>query len=270
MPTVLSPSGAALHVEESGAGPPLVLLHGWSLSSAVLLAPLAPLSTRAHLVAPDLRGHGRSSGEGHFLLDDLAADVVRIFTALDLRSAVLAGWSLGALVALAALPALGERVRALALVAATPCFTTREDWTHALSGRTLDAVVAQVHRDPPRAARRFFEGMFLPGELDAPARARAEALRASTPVPSAATLLAGLDVLRETDLRAALRAVRLPTLVLHGAADPVCPPGAARALAAALPRARLVLVPGAGHAPFLSRPSAVLDALGSVLEEARA
>jgi len=270
MPTVLTPSGAALHVEEAGSGRPLVLLHGWSLSSAALLAPLAPLAGRARLVAPDLRGHGRSSSPGPHTLEDLAADVVQVFTALDLRGAVLAGWSLGALAALAALPALADRVRALALVAGTPCFTQREGWSHALPARTVEAVAAQVRRDPARAARRFFEGMFVPGELDAAGRARAEALRAALPAPTAAALLPGLDVLREADLRPALRAVGVPTLVLHGDADPVCPPGAGHALAAAIPRARLVLVPGAGHAPFLSRPGAVVDALGSLLEEARA
>jgi pimeloyl-[acyl-carrier protein] methyl ester esterase len=270
MPSVLTPSGAALHVEEAGSGRPLVLLHGWSFSSAALLGPLAPLAARARLVAPDLRGHGRSGGAGPFCLDDLAADVLQVFTALDLRGAVLAGWSLGAIVALAALPALEGRVSALALVAGTPCFTVREGWPHGLADRTVEAVAAQVRRDPGRAVGRFFEGMFAPGELDAPGRARADASRAGAPVPPAASLLAALDVLRTADVRAALHAAATPTLVLHGDADPVCPPGAAHALAGAIPRARLLLVPGAGHAPFLSRPGAVVDALGALLEEARA
>lgn len=269
MPTVQSSAGAALHVEESGTGRPLVLLHGWSLDSAALLGPLAPLARRARLVAPDLRGHGRSAaGAGAWTLDDLADDVARVFAALDLRDAVVAGWSLGGLAALAALPALAGRVRALALVSSTPCFTEREGWAHALPARTVDAVAAQVRREPARAVRRFFEGMFAPGELDAPALARAGVLRAATPVPAAAALLAGLDVLRHADLRAALGGVRVPTLVLHGEADPVCPPGAGRALAAAIPGARLLLLPGAGHAPFVARPGPVVDALGTLLEGA--
>lgn len=266
MATVLTPCGAPLHVAEAGAGLPLVALHGWSLSAEAVLRPLAPLATRARLVAPDLRGHGRSAHAGPFGLGDLAGDVLRVFDALALERAVLLGWSLGALVALAALPALGARVAALALVAATPCFTEREGWPHALPTRTVDAVAAQVRRDPARAVARFFEGMFGPAELDPAGRARADALRALTPVPPEGALLAGLGVLREADQREAARAVRPPTLVLHGDADAVCPPGAARALAAAIPGARLALLPGAGHAPLLSRPEASLEAIATLLD----
>jgi pimeloyl-[acyl-carrier protein] methyl ester esterase len=219
------------------------------------------------LVAPDLRGHGRSGHAGPFGLGDLAADLVRVFDALALDGAVLLGWSLGALAALAALPALGGRVAALALVAGTPCFTERAGWPHALPARTVDAVAAQVRRDPARATARFFDGMFAPGELDAAGRARAEGLRAATPLPPAGALLAGLAVLREADLRGAAAAVSVPALLLHGDADAVCPPGAARALAAALPGARLTLLPGAGHAPLLSRPGPCLAALGALLDE---
>ena len=266
MATVLTPSGAPLHVAETGSGRPLVALHGWSLSSAAVAGPLAPLAARVRLVAPDLRGHGRSTHAGPFSVTDLAGDVVRVFDALGLDGAVLLGWSLGALAALAALPALGSRVAAVALVAGTPCFTEREGWPHALPARTVAAVAAQVRRDPARAAARFFEGMFAPGELDPAARARADALRAATPVPSEAALLAGLAVLRESDVRASVPAVRAPALLLHGDADAVCPPGAAHALAAAIPGARLVLLPGAGHAPQLSRPAACLDAIAALLD----
>jgi len=270
MPTVLSSSGEPLHVAESGAGRPLVSLHGWSLSAESVLGPLAPLASRARLVAPDLRGHGRSAPGAPFGLADLAADVVRVFDALGLDRAVLLGWSLGALAALAALPALGPRVAALVLVAGTPCFTERAGWPHALPARTVEAVAAQVRRDPARATARFFEGMFAPAELDPAARARASALRAATPTPPEGALLAGLAVLREADLREAARAVRVPALLVHGDADAVCPPGAARALAGIVPGARLALLPGAGHAPLLSRPAPCLEAIGALLEELRA
>jgi pimeloyl-[acyl-carrier protein] methyl ester esterase len=270
MATVPSSAGAPLHVAEAGSGLPLVALHGWSLSSDAVARPLAPLASRCRVLAPDLRGHGRSAEAGPFGLTDLAADVVRLFDALGLERAVLLGWSLGALAALAALPALGARAAALALVAGTPCFTQRDGWPHGLPGRTVDAVAAQVRRDAARATARFFEGMFAPGELDAGARARADALRSATPVPSEGTLLSGLAVLREADVRHVLPAVRGPALLLHGEADAVCPPGAARALAAALPGARLALLPGAGHAPLLGRPGACLEAIGALLDEVRA
>src|SRR5574338_621794 len=80
--------------------------------------------------------------------------------------ASLLGWSLGAQVALAALPRIRRRVSRLALVSATPCFTLRDDWPHGVPARALESLALRVRRDPPSAVARFFDGMFAGGELD--------------------------------------------------------------------------------------------------------
>lgn len=268
MPPPVPP--APLPCEDTGPGshpgPVLVAIHGWSLSGRWLLDALPPaLLAGRRTLAPDLPGHGRAPDDRPFALDPLARDLVATLDARGVDRAVLAGWSLGAQVALAAAPLLRGRVAGLALLSATPRFTEADGWPHGLPARTLAALARQVERDAARATARFHDGMFLPGELDGAASARALALRARTPLPSAAALRAGLDVLGATDLRAALAGIDAPALAVHGDGDPVCLPGAGRALAAALPRARLAVVPGAGHAPFLSRPDAFAAALGPFL-----
>ncbi|HEX9308246.1 MAG TPA: alpha/beta fold hydrolase [Anaeromyxobacter sp.] len=259
------PQAAALHHEDVGAGPPVVLVHGWSLSSAVFDEEAAALARLHRVVAPDLRGHGRSGG-GSFVLADLARDLAALLDRLGLEGAVLAGWSLGAQVALAALPLVRSRLRALVLVSGTPRFTAGEGWTDGLSAKSVEVLAHRVRRDPARALGRFFDGMFAEGELGEAGLRRAAALRARIPFPGPAAAQAGLDVLAREDLRAALSRVDLPTLVLHGEADPICPVGAARAIAGAVPNARLEIVAGAGHAPFLSRPGTLARALASVVE----
>lgn len=268
MPTLEAGTGPTLHYEDAGRGAPVVLVHGWSLSSAVFADELAAFAERRRAVAPDLRGHGRSRG-GAFGLDDLAADLAALFERLDLARAVLVGWSLGAQVALAALPRVRARLAGLVLVSGTPRFTEGDGWEHGLPARSVDALAARVRRAPDRALARFFEDLFVDGELDAAARDRVRALRAAIPLPDPAAAASGLEVLRGADLRDrvdALAASGLPALVLHGEADPICLPGAARAVAARVRGARLALLPGVGHAPFLSRPAEFRALLGGFAE----
>jgi len=251
---------AGLHHEDVGAGSPVVLLHGWSLSSAVFEAEASLLARARRVIAPDLRGHGRSR-PGPFSLADLARDLAGLLARLGAERAVLVGWSLGAQVALAALPLVRPRLSALVLVAGTPRFTEGEGWPHGLPAQAVEVLAHRVRRDPARAMARFFDGMFAEGELDEAARVRVRALRAAIPLPDPPAALAGLDLLAREDLRGALGAVDLPVLLVHGERDPICSAGASRAMAAALPGARVAVLPGAGHAPFLARPGALADAV---------
>jgi len=263
-PAVITPlertDGPGLHVEASGAGPTLLALHGWSRSSADL-APLAERLGGFRVLRPDLPGHGRSA-PGPFTLAALAAGLAALAEAEELSRAVLLGWSLGAQVALAAVathPALAARLSGLVLLGATPRFTEGDGWPHGLPARAVEGLALRLRRAPRQALDRFLDDCFAPGELDEAGLARVGALAAAPPDPAAA--LAGLALLASTDLRACLPAVTLPTLVLHGEADAICPVGAGRALAAALPQARLLTLPGLGHAPFLSRPDEVAGAV---------
>jgi pimeloyl-[acyl-carrier protein] methyl ester esterase len=221
------------------------------------------------VVAPDLRGHGGSSAPGPFGLAELAGDLATLLDALRLERAALVGWSLGAQVALAALPRLEGRISALVLLSATPRFTAAEGWTSGLPARSVEVLAQRVRRDTGRAVSRFFDGMFADGELDPAARARLAALRAGLAPPSTEAALAGLEILSREDLRPLLAATRVPSLVVHGELDPICPVAAGRVLAAAIPGAELHVVEGAGHAPFLSRPDEVRGVLLPFLDAHR-
>ncbi len=263
----LSTEGPELHYEDVGTGAPVILVHGWSLSSAAFGEEIALLARSRRAIAPDLRGHGRSAAGTPFGLGDLANDLVSLANALALERAVLLGWSLGAQVALAALPLLRRRLAALVLVAGTPRFTEGEGWPHGVPPRSVEVLANRVRRDAARAAARFFDGMFADGELDEDGRRRADRVREAVSPPDPASALAALDVLAREDLRPGLAAVDVRTLLLHGEADPICPAAASRAMAAAIPHARLAILPGAGHAPFVSQPTAFRDELGAFLRE---
>lgn len=245
--------GRCLAWREAGTGPPLLLLHGWCFSSQVFSEALAAFSADYRVLAPDLPGHGASDPAADYGFVPLAADLRAWLAALSLDRIRLLGWSMGGQVALelaASLPR--ERVERLLLVAVTPRYCAADDWPHGLPEGQVRAMERQLRRDYPAALRDFRERM-LAGE-DLPA-ARCERIAALIgPPPASADALAALAALRREDQRSRLAALDCPTLVQHGDLDAVTLPGAARTLAEKIAGARLELLPGFAHAPFLSRP----------------
>jgi pimeloyl-[acyl-carrier protein] methyl ester esterase len=255
-----------LHVEEVGRGRPLVMLHGWSLSSGALSVVAEALSPRCRVLLADLRGHGRSAAPAAgYEVDDHARDLAALVEGLAPERPVLLGWSLGALAVLAALPGLAARVSGAVLLSGTPRFCAADGWPHGLPARTVEALALKLEARPVQTLRRFFGGMFVEGEIeDAPMVALARHLVDGMP-PDANGVRRSLDGLARADLRARCPQVAVPTLLLHGDRDPVCLPGASAWMAERIPGARLELLPGLGHAPQLSRPRQVVDAVRGFL-----
>jgi pimeloyl-[acyl-carrier protein] methyl ester esterase len=255
MPLFETDDGVSLSYEEEGGGPPLVFVHGWAMSGRVWRFQAQAFAPGRRVVMPDLRGHGRSGAGGECTLERLGDDLAGLFAGLDLRDGVVVGWSLGAQVVLRAFPRLRERLRGVVLVGATPRFTETEGYPHGLPAAEARGMGVRLKRDFNRTMGEFFRSMFAPGELDRSqenAIAREIVMGGRLPEPAAARH--ALDILSAADLRELLPRVDLPVLLLHGDADTICPPGAARFMAGQLPRATLRLFEGCGHAPFLSRP----------------
>ncbi len=247
--TASNPAATGLHVDVRGDGPPLVLLHGWAMHGG-LFAPLVPAFAaryRVHVV--DLPGHGFSATVAPYSLDRLTDALA---AALPAQPATFLGWSLGAIVALQFALRFPQRVSALQLVAATPRFTSAADWPHAMAPQTLARF-----GDELAAAYRLTLQRFLALQVQGSADGRValstmrEALFARGEPPPA-VLAAGLELLAQTDLRAAVRSIAAPTLLISGARDALTPPAAGAWLARAMPAARHIEIAGAAHAPFLS------------------
>jgi pimeloyl-ACP methyl ester esterase len=256
-------SGRRLWYEDQGEGVPLVLLHGWCLSSQVWRFQLETLERDFRVIAPDLAGHGRSDASlDGFTLSALCADLDELFRYLDLRGALLAGWSLGALLALQAWGTLRERLSGLVLVSGTPRFIADDDFPHALEARELRGMQARMRRNPVLTLRDFVSRMFAEAERDDRFRDdRIEQILASIPLPESEVALQGLGLLAETDLRSLLPAVELPTLIMGGDRDDICLPRASDYMARRIPESRQVVFNGCGHAPFLTRYTEFNDAI---------
>lgn len=224
----------------------LLLWHGWGMHPAAWDGFTAQLDRPSQ--TPPLPGYATTPALAPYTLDAL------VDTLLEGQSApvTLCGWSLGALLALHAAQRHPDKVARLILIGATPSFVQRADWAHGMTPQALAEFTEAVARDPATSLKRFI-ALFNQNDVNSRRLGRelAQAL-ATAPLPSTATLVAGLDLLRDTDLRAQVLTIRQPTLLLHGAHDPLMPLAAAQWLAATLPQAQLAVLPDAGHAPFLS------------------
>ncbi|WP_265949417.1 alpha/beta fold hydrolase [Dechloromonas sp. A34] len=234
---------------------PLVFLPGWGLGRGPLTAVAEALGGQI----VDLPGYN-----GAPLIDDFDAAVYAIAQRLEPGS-TLCGWSLGAQLALAVAERAPDRVAKLVLVAGTASFVQRTGWPHAMPPETLAEFAAGVAADPEALLPRFVGG-FCRGDAQAKACTR-QLLELGRPWPPAATLATGLDWLRDVDLRAAAARIAVPTLLIHGAADPLMPLAAAEALAALIPGAQLSVMADCAHAPFISRPDDFIARLQAFLND---
>ena len=260
MKRLLLSDGRSLAWREAGEGPPLVLLHGWAMSSAVFTEALDHLSNRFRVLAPDLRGHGASEGGPGYGFGDFAADLREWLDALELQDAVMGGWSLGGQVLLELYPAVSRRVSRLMLISATPRFASGGDWSKGLPEGQIRVMARDLERNYRKTMGDFFALQFAGEEIDSARYRRILdfAVRQGT-LPEPETALVALEALRRGDQRDCLNGIDCPTLVLHGDQDLVVPPAAGRYLAEHLPRAELTLYSGVGHAPFLSRPREIFE-----------
>ena len=238
----------------------LYLLHGWGMNRAVWATVQQRLSHHQRITALDLAGHGHAPAI-------ISASPKESFLH-PLRQALkpgysLIGWSLGGLLAMLLSLENPADCRRLILVASSPCFQARDDWPEAMARKTLDNFSRQLQTKPQATRTNCIALQFLGSKQSRSAQRLLQQALQSLPPPQTAALQAGLSLLAGADIRAQLPQLSMPVLIIHGRHDRIVPPAAAEAMARALPNARLFIIDGAGHAPFISHPelfsSAVLD-----------
>jgi pimeloyl-ACP methyl ester carboxylesterase len=241
--------GAAAGWLEAGAGPALVLVHGAGGAGALWAPQLEGLADVARVIAPDLPGHGPLAGRPRPSVAAYAAWLVQFLDALGLDRVVLGGHSMGGAVAQTLALERPERLAGLVLVA---------------TGARLRvfARILELLRDRPPEGRSLLRGLSYAPSTPAGRVAVADrVLRETAPLVTLGDFLA----CDRFDVMARVGAIRAPTLVVAGADDQLTPPRYARFLAAAIPGAETVEVPGAGHFPQLEQPERVNAAIRAFL-----
>lgn len=253
MDTVVN--GIRLHYVQAGQGVPLLLVHGYPLDHALWQPQIDALADAqvARVIAPDLRGFGQSDApEGVYTMDMHADDLRELLDTLQIRQAVLCGLSMGGYIALAFWRKYAARVRALILVD-----TRAGADTPAARQARLDMVEQVKQRGSIPAAEamlpRLLAGSTHQSRPDLVESVRAMMLR-QRPV---GIVGAQLGMAQRPDSTPTLPTITVPTLAIFGAQDVITPADAeGRSLADAIPGAKLVIIPNAGHLSNLEQPQA--------------
>jgi non-heme chloroperoxidase len=252
----LEGAGTSLFYSDWGSGRPVVLMHGWALSSQMWEGQVACLVDHGfRCITYDRRGHGRSDVPGTgYDYDTLAQDLRALLSRLELTDVVLVAHSMAAGDAVRYLSACDEgRVSKLVLIGGTtPFLAEAHDNPGGLPEEAIRRSRQQLVDDRPAWFADGTPAYFAaPPSADlTPQMQSALDLCLQTPLP---VLLACTDTMMSTDLRHDVRSVDVPTLVVHGDADLTAPLSmTAVPTAALLPQGRLVVYPGAPHGLYVT------------------
>jgi pimeloyl-ACP methyl ester carboxylesterase len=253
-----SHQGINLHFHEQGQGPALLLLHAFPLHGGSFRPQLEALSTHFRVLAPDHRGFGQSGiGPGPTEMSTLARDAFALLDSLSIREAVVLGVSMGGYAALAMLSEDAGRVAGLVLADTQAGADDeagkqkREDTAQSILTHGVEVLATTL---PERLLSSRSAGSVRSQVV--------EMIRAATP-EGAAAASRGMGL--RQDSSDVLSRFAGPTLVIVGEDDVVTPPAKAKALAALVPGARTVVIPGAGHLAHLEAPEAFNQALRAFL-----
>jgi non-heme chloroperoxidase len=241
-----------LYYEDHGAGQPVVLIHGYPLDgSSWEKQTVALLDAGYRVITYDRRGFGKSSKPTKgYEYDTFAADLNTILTTLDLKDAVLVGFSMGTGEVGRYLSTYGSArvARAAFLGSLEPFLLQTEDNPDGVPQSVFDGLTEAVTADRYAFFTEFFKNFYNTDTFLGTPRLSQEAVDASWNTAAAAGATASVEAQPTwlTDFRADIPRIDVPALIVHGTADNILPiDSTGRLFAKALPSAQYVEIDGA-------------------------
>lgn len=266
----LGVQSASLAFESSGEGEPVLLIQGVGAVGHAWQPQVLGLEDHFRLVSFDHRGIGSSSaGDEPLSIELLAQDSLALCDHLGFERFHVVGHSMGGLIAQALALSVPERVRSLGLLCTFPDGGDGARLKPGMLGPVLRSRIGTR-----RLRRQAFLELVYPKEflngLDREAFAEEQAeLFGRDLADQPPVINRQLSAMSRFDARSRLAELSsIPTLILAGEFDLIAPLGSARALAAAIPGARLVELAGAGHALPIQFAAIVNDLLGQHFRQA--
>jgi pimeloyl-ACP methyl ester carboxylesterase len=228
MPYVQTKDKTALYYYDWGTGTPVVLVHGWPLTSASWEGQARVLAESGYrVIAYDRRGFGRSDWAGTgYDYDTLADDLSDLMETLDVQGATLVGFSMGGGEVAHYLARHGAaRVNKAVLVSAvTPYLLKTDDNPEGVDRKVFDGIVEAIGKDKADFMKTFSKSFYGYGLVKHPvSQAQLEFWQGMAATGSPLATVKLVRSWSETDFRGDLAKITIPTLVIHGTSDQTVP-----------------------------------------------
>lgn len=260
MPEEPAAAPTELSCRAEGNGPAVILLHGVGGNHTVWNDVIPGLSKEFFVLAPDLRGHGRTRAppDSHFTFAEMMGDVLRLMDERGLASAHLVGLSGGALLALRIALDRPERVRSLTLVSGA---AYADAHTRSIAERWGETYAKE---GPDRFALRMLKDLYYPDWIEANLDF-ADALREQVKHQDFTPAVRWAKAMVAFDERNRIATLARPTLIVQGMNDAVVDASHGRILRQSIPGARIRILPETGHIVPVERPKELLDAIATFI-----
>ncbi len=260
-------NGIHYHVEIHGAGDPLVLLHGFTGSSANWAATVNAFAEQFRVVSIDLLGHGQTDSPANpdrYRIEQAAADLVALFDALNLEMVTLFGYSMGARLALYTALTYPQRIKRLILESGSPGLKTAAERAARIASD--QALADRIERDGIVAFADYWTNISLFATQSPDVRQRLHTQRIANNPLGLANSLRGMGTGVQPSLWDRLRELTMPTLLICGALDPKFSAINAE-MHAIMPASSLLVIPNAGHTTHIEQPDRFLAEVLHFLEQ---
>jgi 3-oxoadipate enol-lactonase len=254
-------NNVAFNYLDRGQGAAIVLIHGFPLDSRIWESQVEALSDRYRVIAPDLRGFGKSVSAEPFTIESLADDVHALLKELGVAPCVLGGLSMGGYVALAYVKKYPSDLRGLALI------DTRAEGDSTEGRENRNKTIQLVREKGSKAvADQMFPKMLFeqtPQTKSAVASKLRTIMESQTPRTIENALVAMRD---RPDVTKDLPSIPVSTLIVVGEHDAITPPGVSEAMNKAIRNPTMVIIKRAGHMSPMEQAEDMTTALRRFVE----
>lgn len=244
---------------------PIYFIHGWGVGPGVWSTFINELNYQGQVQTPGLPGYDLKSKQKDNKKHRIDTMVEQIADQIS-ANAILVGWSLGGMIAIKLAEYKKNLINTLVLLASTPCFVKKPDWSHGVDITRLRMISSNLKQDTSGVLQTFISETAIgdPAPKNTIRILQEHTLHETQCIEA---LSDGLEILKNEDLRHNMNKLTCRTGMILGKNDRLIPVATGESVIRSSPATRLVTIENAGHAPFISQQQETVAAINQLINE---